>query len=317
MEAGKLQLDSIAFELPETVKGAVAILVPKAEAKGIELHHDLAAEACGWFIGDPGRLRQVLMNLVGNAVKFTEEGSVWIAVTAKEEAGLTRVHFCVTDTGIGIPNEAYDKMFGVFSQADASTTRQFGGTGLGLAICKKLVEQMQGCIGFESAEGHGSKFWFDVPMQRTQATTETQSSVAENKVQGTPLRILPLRILPLRILIVDDNDINREVADGLLTKLGHYPEMAENGEQALDMVKAADYDMVLMDMQMPVMDGMQATAIIRSWSSAKASIPIIAMTANAMEDDYKACLKIGMNDFLTKPINRTRLAEMVAKWAGR
>jgi signal transduction histidine kinase len=307
MEAGKLQLDSIAFDLPATVKGAVAILAPRAEAKGIELHHDLAAEACGWFVGDPGRLRQVLMNLVGNAVKFTEDGSVRIAVTAKEDGALTRLHFCIADTGIGIPKEAYDKMFGVFSQADASTTRQFGGTGLGLAICKRLVEQMQGSIGFDSTEGQGSEFWFDVPMNRTETAPETVSAAAENRALGTPLRIL----------IVDDNDINRQVAEGLLTKLGHAPEMAENGEQALDMVKAADYDMVLMDMQMPVMDGMQATAIIRSWSSAKALIPIIAMTANAREDDYKACLTVGMNDFLTKPINRTRLAEMVAKWAGR
>jgi len=307
MEAGKLQMDSIAFDLPATVKGAVAILAPRAEAKGIELHPDLAPEACGWFIGDPGRLRQVLMNLVGNAVKFTEDGSVRIVVTAKEEGALTRLHFCVTDTGIGIPQEAYDKMFGVFSQADASTTRQFGGTGLGLAICKRLVEQMQGSIGFDSAEGRGSKFWFEVPMNRTEAAPEIKSAAAENKAQATPLRIL----------VVDDNDINRQVAEGLLTKLGHFPEMAENGEQALEMVKVSDYDMVLMDMQMPVMDGMQATAIIRSWSSAKALIPIIAMTANAMEEDYKACLNVGMNDFLTKPINRTRLAEMVAKWAGR
>jgi CheY-like chemotaxis protein len=272
--------------------------------------------------GDPVRIRQVMLNLVGNAVKFTERGVVRIEVSRHDAA---HVKVSVIDSGIGISPEQLDRMFQRFTQADSSTTRRYGGTGLGLAISKTLVELMGGSIGVHSEPGAGSTFWFTLPTGvAAQAPDETRAPTAPPPVPllvaeiagpaGPPPAAAALR--QSHLLLVEDNFVNQRVAVYMLSKLGARVDVAKHGREAIEMLGKYAYDLVLMDCQMPEMDGFEATRVIRDRASPVLDheIPVIAMTANAFPEDRAHALACGMNDFLAKPVDRSVLANMLKKW---
>ena len=298
IEAGKLELESLSFDIRETVEKVTDILSGKASDKGIRLTHHIPPAMQGSFRGDPGRLSQILMNLVNNAVKFTEKGEVAVSVSLDEKSDThATLRFAVSDTGIGIPEETIACLFKAFSQADASTTRNHGGTGLGLVISKQLVELMGGEIGVESEENKGSIFWFT-------AKFETGNSESGSRHQ----------ISNSRILLVEDRKINQMVAQALLNKVGfHDIDVAANGKEAVSVLETSSYDIVFMDIQMPGMDGFQATDIIRDPNSKVLDhqVPIIAMTAHAMKDYREQCLSAGMNGYVSKPIRPNALLETI------
>jgi two-component system, sensor histidine kinase and response regulator len=460
IEAGMLELETIDFNLRNTIEETAQLMASKTCEKGLELVHHITSDVPSLLKGDPGRLRQVINNLISNAIKFTEVGEVVLSVElSAEKEDMVELHFRVRDTGIGIPENRLDRLFQSFSQVDASTTRRFGGTGLGLAICKSLIEQMGGRIGVESREGKGSTFWFTVPLRRQHRFKEspTTSPVAifskrilvvddnqtnrkilssylknwgcrHNEVEsgqtaltllhkavedadpydlaiidymmpemdgaqlGTAIRATPaLREIPMvmltscgmrgdaahmqqigfdgyltkpireqllhdcltailtmttrnditqnlsacprkipvtahslrddryqnvRILLVEDNIINQKVATKILEKFGFKSDLASNGFEAIQMLTSTNYDLVLMDVQMPVMDGYEATAKIRDHRSSVHShdIPIIAMTANAMKGDDEKCMRAGMDDYLAKPIDSQKLLTKLKQW---
>ena len=301
IEAGKLDLEAIPLSLAALVDGAVSIVRAEAEAKGLALQATLAPELPGWVRGDPVRLRQILLNLLTNAIKFTEAGSVRIQVGIEPgDAGLLR--FGVADTGIGIPEDRQAQLFQDFYQVDRSTTRRYGGTGLGLAIAKRLAAAMGGAIGVASVVGQGSVFWFTahLPMVETEAATAGPADRPS--------------ILPRRILVAEDVPANQMILRGLLEIDGHSVTIAENGAEAVAAARDGGFDLVLMDMQMPVMDGIDAACAIRRFDSPVAEIPIVAVTANAMAEDVDRCRAVGMNDHLAKPIELEALRRAVARW---
>ncbi|MBF0135870.1 MAG: response regulator [Magnetococcus sp. DMHC-1] len=321
IEAGHLELEEIEFSLNQTVADIAGIQEDAARNKGLELIVTVDPQLPGAVIGDPTRLRQILLNLSSNAIKFTEKGQVTIRVAHEKSPlppeGTTisdRILFQVKDTGIGIPLERQAHLFNSFIQVDSSTTRKHGGTGLGLAICKKLVTAMGGEIELHSTPGQGSTFQFHLPLRPGQRSeipaSPTGSSTLRDKQSAKTTR------LQGRILLVEDNIINQEVAKGLLTRFGLQVETAIHGIEALEKHAKTDYDLIFMDMQMPEMDGLEATRRIRQREAAthQSPIPIIAMTANAMLEDRGQCLQAGMNDHLSKPIRVTTLEEMLRKW---
>jgi PAS domain S-box-containing protein len=448
MEAGRLEFEYGPFEIRPLIEGVVDILAPRVKGRNVELTYVIPPSARGVFYGDAGRLRQVLLNLAGNAIKFTEIGSVHIGIRAETEFDdMVRLRVEVVDTGIGISDNAKARLFTMFTQADSSTARRFGGTGLGLAISRRIVDMMGGEIGFDSTEGQGSTFWFQVSLRRSDEQTsdievinplegarilvvddnatnrevfqhqlenwgaqvdlvdgaasglmairqaqhgahpfqlvlldhhmpgmsgldlaaviradpttadlklvlassanpsdfrQLNASLRLDDVLSKPVRQsalldclmsrlgrgqalpqqttlsalsdLPAPALALRILVVEDNPINQQVAVGLLAKLGHRADVADDGAESVALVERGDYDLILMDMQMPRMDGLTATGIIRRLPAGKGDVTIIAMTANAMEGDRDACLAAGMNDYLAKPIDRHRLAAVLQRW---
>ena len=315
MEAGRLELEERPFSPGNLVANVTDLLSAKVEGRPVTLDHALSPDAEGTFLGDPGRLRQVLLNLVGNAVKFTERGSVAVATSVSgEDARRAMLKFVVTDTGIGIPKAHQPRLFTMFAQADASMARRYGGTGLGLAISKRIVEQMGGEIGFKSLEGRGSTFWFTVPLRRAGTGVPAAGVVADQACipgSSTPPAACP----GLRILVAEDNATNQEVAVRLLARLGHRAEVAANGREAVAMVEAANYDLVLMDIHMPRMDGLDATRIIRAMPPPRSSLPIVAMTANAMHGDRERFLEAGMDDYIAKPIDRACLEGLLEAWS--
>ncbi|MDH5305705.1 MAG: ATP-binding protein [Myxococcales bacterium] len=310
LEADAVVLESRDFSLRQLVDNAVNTFAGSAETRGIALDCDVIPEIDAVFVGDPHRLRQILLNLIGNAVKFTEAGGVRVEVTAEAcDAARCRVRFAVRDTGIGIPPEKQAEVFSSFSQADASTTRAYGGTGLGLAICRRLVQLMGGEIGLESEAGVGSTFWFSVPLER--GSSERVPSA----------RVVRQRLAPLgaRVLLVEDNRVNQQVAAAMLERIGCRFEAASNGLEALDALAASRYDLVLMDCQMPVLDGFAATAAIRRREAEAGGgerIPIVALTANAVEGDRERCVASGMDDYLSKPFRLEALHALLARWLG-
>jgi CheY-like chemotaxis protein/anti-sigma regulatory factor (Ser/Thr protein kinase) len=311
IEAGKLELEILDFDLLSLLEDFAAAMAIRAREKDLELHWAAEAGVPSLVQGDPGRLRQILNNLMGNAIKFTHQGEVSMSVTKLHETqDEVDLRFAVRDSGIGIPPEKIALLFNKFSQVDASTTRQFGGTGLGLAISKQLVELMGGEIGVESEEDKGSEFWFTIRLKRQPAmrTPMPRKSVPEI----TP----PSLDSDKRILLVEDNIVNQKVALGILKKLGLHADAAANGLEALRALETLPYDLVLMDVQMPEMDGLEATRQIRSAQSnvLNHAIPIIAMTANAMPEDRERCLQAGMNDFIAKPVQAMTLALALAQW---
>ena len=432
IEAGHLELEALDFDLRNLLDEVLDLFAEKADARALYLTVEVAPQIPVQMRGDPGRLRQILINLVGNAIKFTEQGGIRIRLSLLEQssAGL-RLRYEVVDSGIGLDFETRSRLFQPFTQADASTTRRFGGTGLGLSICRRLVEAMNGQIGVDSTPGHGSTFWFEIMLaepaegfvaaslpaalsdvrfvavsdcppvldalrsmlgEQVQLLSEHDAVVAEdlgadvaavlldvrdNDVRAALLQQLPPATRSLcwmsyaeqrsdsgiadaqhrqllrpirrralldtlselitgqapnarrdadaslalqlsgakpRVLLAEDNPLNQRVAKLMLTQMGGEVSVAENGEQALAQVQAQPFDLVLMDCQMPVMDGFQATRAIRSLPSECAAIPIVALTANAFQEDRDACLAAGMDDFATKPVSFESLSQIVLRW---
>ena len=315
IEAGKLELESVDFELREVLDELAAPLILRARTKGLSLKCEVGPDVPSPVCGDPGRLRQILTNLVGNAVKFTERGEISVYASLVERTATDfLLRFTVRDTGIGISPEQQKKLFQKFTQADASTTRRYGGTGLGLAIAKDLAELMGGEIGVTSTLGAGSEFWFTArllaqPLRDLPETVPFASSFSKAALPA-------IRKPGARILIAEDNVVNQEVALGILRKLGLRADAVGDGAEALELLKSLPYDLVLMDMQMPEMDGLEATRIIRSPQSAvlNHNVPVVDMTANAMRGDRERCLKAGMNDYITKPVSSQALVEALNTW---
>jgi len=320
IEAGKLELEHIEFALREIIQETIEILVLRARAKGLELRCEIDPSVPAAVRGDPVRLRQVLINLAGNAIKFTEAGEVVVRVAALALDGSLR--FEVSDTGIGIAVEAQSQIFSAFTQADSFTTRKYGGTGLGLAICRQLVALMGGVIGVASEQNRGSTFWFEIRMEPVAAPAVLAVPAVRPAVAHLPAAAAATGVPsatgsvgPL-ILVVEDNAVNREVAAGMLENLGYRSEAAVNGLLALEAVAETTYAAVLMDCQMPVMDGLTATQEIRRREAGSGGrMPIIALTANAMEANRERCLAAGMDDFLPKPFTQVQLAAVLGRWA--
>jgi two-component system, sensor histidine kinase len=308
LEAKRMALESIDFDLEDIIAGATQLLETRARGKGLVLTAELAPGVPRALNGDPGRLRQVLLNLTGNAIKFTDRGSVRIAVTHRPlEGDAIELSIAVIDTGAGIAPEVQDRLFTRFTQADSSISRRFGGTGLGLAICKELCELMGGKIGVESAPGRGSTFWFTLRCTRAAAPAEAARGA------GDPLDVEAPRALD--ILIAEDNEINRMLVSALLARLGHRIELVGDGRAAVAAVERRAWDLVLMDVQMPEMDGVAATRAIRTLPAPANAVPIIALTANALAEHRAEYLAAGMNDYLTKPIQPDALEAALARWA--
>jgi two-component system, sensor histidine kinase len=309
IEAGKLELERVEFSVRHSVQDTIETLAADAERKGLKLACAIDDNVPTAVRGDPMRLRQVLINLVGNAVKFTEKGAVVIRMKALDADGRLRIE--VADTGIGVSEEAQRQIFNAFSQADSFTTRKYGGTGLGLAICRQLTALMSGEIGVRSAVGSGSTFWFEV---RLEPCGEPRAPAS--RALPPAARALSSALHGPRILVVEDNPVNGEVAIGMLENLGCKTEAVDNGWRAIEAMNDSRYDAVLMDCQMPVMDGLTATAEIRRRERqlGKVRVPIIALTANAMEGDRERCLAAGMDDFLSKPFTQQQLAALLRRW---
>jgi PAS domain S-box-containing protein len=306
LEARGVQLDIVEFPLGPLVDSVIEMMMPQAREKGIEITAGIDGALCGPMMGDDNRLRQILINMVGNAVKFTERGSVRIAVTcARHEGHLRVVRFAVADTGIGIPEASQNRVFERFTQADSSTARKYGGTGLGLAICKQLVELMDGKIGLESRPGGGSTFWFEVPLVAAHASAVPD----EVMTPAGPSR-------PLRVLLADDNAINRDYMSSLLGKAGHLVAVVGDGQAAVKAVQSGGHDVVLMDVHMPGMDGIEATRRIRALPGETGRVPIIALTANAMRGDRERYLAAGMTDYVAKPVELDELAGAMGRSTG-
>jgi len=345
IEARKLDLEMLDFDLRSLLKDTVDLLAIDVHEKGLELISEVDSRVPSLLRGDPGRLRQILVNLGGNAVKFTEKGRIMIQVRlVREDEKKAKLRFAVIDTGIGIPEGRQRILFSPFTQIDSSTTRQYGGTGLGLAISKQLVELMGGKIGLESREGAGSTFWFtavfskqpDERGSREKASAEAEEDRGKGNLgdyrndyrKDCRKDLRPDGEKPsftegtkdsMRILIAEDNPVNQKVAKAMLKKMGLSADVVSNGRQAVDALQTIDYDLVLMDCHMPDMDGFEATRIIRQDESKMLNpkVPIIAMTAATMQGDRERCIAVGMNEFIAKPVQQKELARMLARWLDR
>jgi signal transduction histidine kinase/response regulator RpfG family c-di-GMP phosphodiesterase len=326
IEAGKLALESTPCNLESLVRETVDIIAGQAESKGLTLIVDIGQLGSPFVNADPLRIRQVVLNLLSNALKFTNKGTIRVRVqTLEEKNAFTKVRFSVKDTGIGMEKEVCDRLFKPFTQADESTTREFGGTGLGLAISKQLVELMGGRISCESRSGIGSEFMFQLELEKVledsvaplEFSRKTYSIMQNPAVydRRSEIELLPEKA-PL-VLVVEDNTINQEVSSGILKNLGCRVDLAENGEMAVAAVKNKSYDIIFMDCQMPVMDGYDTTRRIRAMGSISRSggeLPVIALTAHALAGDRVKCIKAGMDDHLAKPFSKRQMAEILSRW---
>jgi PAS domain S-box-containing protein len=309
IEAGKLAFEMHDFDVRPTIDGVVDLLADGARSKSLDLRCEIDPSVPMRLRGDAGRVRQVLLNLIGNAVKFTSQGGVRVRLTRESD---NCIRFTVSDTGIGIPPDAQKRLFVPFVQADSSTTRRFGGTGLGLAISRRLVEMMNGEIGVESVAGEGSTFWFTARFETAQEPVMTSTEIsaperaAEQRIENR------VRSRRGRILVAEDNAVNQKVALRLLEKLGYRADVVANGLEAIEALRRVPYDLVLMDCHMPEMDGYAATRVIRARESRR--LPILALTASAMSEDRDRCLQAGMDDVLTKPVREAELEAALNRW---
>ncbi|MBL8691435.1 MAG: response regulator [Rhodospirillaceae bacterium] len=302
LEAGQIVLEKIPFDLPDMLRETVATAGARAATKGLSLSLDIGEGAGGWRLGDPTRLRQVLLNLITNSVKFTEHGGIRVSVGPDAEPGLTR--FSVADTGIGMAEHLRAHVFEKFTQADQTITRRFGGAGLGLAICKQLVEAMGGGIDFVSEVGRGTTFWFTARLPATEAQATASAGTAQASVTTDRCA---------RILLVEDNDVNRRLIAQLVGGLGFEVELAGGGRSAVEAARARPFDAILMDIQMPDIDGLEATRQIRSEPGPNRETPIIALTGNVFEEDRQSAMAAGFDDYLAKPIRPAALGDALAK----
>ncbi len=325
IEAGKLELDPTPVEIPAVMEDVAALLANAAGEKDVELVTHYQSNLPRYLKVDSGRLRQILMNLAGNAVKFTQEGFVLIQVTGECRSNSVALNISVEDTGIGIPDSKIASIFDHFTQAEGSTTRKYGGTGLGLSITRSLVEAMNGTIGVESKLGQGSKFWIKVelpladPTQRVRSKDQALSARCRNDMSnasGMPVLALPDAA---SILVAEDNAVNRLIVEKMLMGSGYRCEMVADGKAAYEAARCGNHALVLMDISMPKMDGMEATRAIRAHETSHGlpPTPIVALTAHAMEGDRERFLDAGMNDYLTKPLTKSALRATVARWASK
>ncbi|USB32620.1 response regulator [Paenibacillus sp. YPG26] len=311
MESGKMELEENPFELQSGIQEVFNLFSVDAGRKNLELVYFIDEQIPPVIYGDQGRMRQILINLISNAIKFTDHGGIYLVVTPKKvEAERMSLEFTVKDTGIGIPAEKIDKLFKPFSQLDSSMTRKYGGTGLGLAICRTLVQMMGGEIRVESMEENGATFIFTVEVGKYEDNAgEDDSEALEDRSEFVQL------LAPRRVLVVDDHPINQKLMLSMLRKLGYTADVAENGERAIKMVQVpGGYDYIFMDLQMPVMDGLEATRRICADSGADPSPVIIAMTADVMEGTRTRCLDAGMVDYVSKPVKLSSLKKILTKY---
>jgi CheY-like chemotaxis protein len=301
LECGQMQVEMVSFALDGVVQGCLSAVKPEADRKTLALNSQLpdCATLPSKLVGDPNRLRQILLNLLSNAVKFTERGSITVTISVVEARETSRrLRFEVIDTGMGIKESEQERLFEKYTQANSSVARNFGGTGLGLAICKGLTDLMGGCIGLKSAAGKGSTFYFEIPFNL--ATTLRSHSKVD--LQSMSM------VSDLNVLVVEDNRVNQKVMRSMLERLGHNVTLAENGVVALDEVRQTNFDVVLMDVQMPVMDGVECTKQIRlELGVKKTTLPIIGLTASFQNGDLDYYLTIGMTGCLGKPLRMDQL----------
>lgn len=312
IEAGHLELEPLLFEPKQIISEATQLLHKKADDKQIKLDYDVASDVPHLVRGDSARLRQILVNLIGNAVKFTDQGQVQCrCVLLEQTSSQCMIRIEVSDSGIGMSEEAQSQLFEPFHQVSASIARVYGGTGLGLAISRRLVHLMQGHIGVNSVLGQGSTFWLEIPLGLMSLAEKMKPKQAAN---APVFRASADRN---RILVAEDNHINQLVASAMLSRLGYRVDLVANGKEALEALQQCSYDLIFLDCHMPVMDGFEACKQIRAQElGSKKRIPIVALTASALKDDRERCLAVGMDDYLPKPIHADDLAAMLATWLG-
>jgi CheY-like chemotaxis protein/two-component sensor histidine kinase len=299
VEEGRVEAKQEPFNAANLVQSVIDILTPRILGKRVELICHLGTETDEVYLGDAARIQQVLLNLASNAVKFTEVGSVTITALIVKRDDVSYLRLQVDDTGIGIPKDLQADLFSRYNSANGFVAKTYGGSGLGLSICKGLVTLLGGEIGYRSTKGAGSSFWFNVPVEQPfDGNLGLPAPIASTGKPATR---------SLHILVAEDNEINREVAMGLIKNLGHRVEVVEDGAEAISRLEECDYDLILMDVQMPKLDGIQATKAIRAMPGKKAETVIVAMTAGAMSQDQERCLAAGMNDYISKPVNSDRL----------
>lgn len=304
IEAGIIQMHATTFKLQQVIQNIFSILHLKAKQKQLKLTYSIFPGVPEYLVGDNNRLSQVLLNLLGNALKFTYQGGVELRVeNSGERDDAVMVKFTVTDSGMGIPGNKLEKIFERFSQADDSISRKFGGTGLGLNISRQLVERQNGSISVESKEGEGSRFSFSIPYPAGEAPREQVSDAAEK---------VPLALTTGRILLCEDNELNQRLIEAILKENKYTVDVAGNGKKGIELFSENDYDLVLMDLQMPELDGRETTKIIRQ--ELHSQVPIVALTANFMNIEREKCLRDGMNDYLSKPFKKEELFDMINRW---
>ncbi len=301
MDSGKMELENRPFSVRKNTEEVVSHYAHLAAQKNVELNCEIAPDGPDWIVGDSSRLRQILVNLIGNAVKFTDHGSVKVRVGGDEKM----LRISIQDTGIGIPADKIDRLFKAFSQADSSTTRRFGGTGLGLAICAKLVETMGGELQVESEEGSGSRFFLEVPY-----AVPTKEQIFDSLRKAESGLVAHEEIPAMNILVVEDNSVNRKLVSRILNDLGHSTHMVSNGQEGLEAALSGDYDMIFTDLQMPELDGYEMTRKLREQAN---SIWITALTADAMPNDAAKCLDAGMNDYVSKPFTKETIRDSIER----